>query len=49
MSMAAIGLIGAGLGWLKPSVMFCVRQVRSVLVEWCSLKLCCAEERGLGV
>ena len=47
MSMAAISVLGAGLGWLKPSVMFCVRFVRSVLVEWCGLKPCCVGERGM--
>ena len=47
MSMAAISVLCAGFCWLKPSMMFCVKFVRSVLVEWCSLKPCHVGERGM--
>ena len=47
MSMAAISVLGPGLGWLKPSVMFCVRLVRSVRIECCGLKPCCVGEMGM--
>ena len=36
-----------GLRWLKPSVMFCVRLVRSVLVEWRGLKPCGVGDSGM--
>ena len=47
MSIAANNDLCAGFLWLKPSVMFCVRLVSSVLVEWCGLKPCCVGNRGM--
>ena len=47
MSTVAIGVLCAGFWWFKPSMMFCVRCVRSVLVQWQGLKLCCVGERGM--
>ena len=47
MSIAANSNLCAGFRWLKPLVMFCVRLVSSVLVEWCGLKPCCLGDRGM--
>lgn len=47
MSIAASSDLCAGLRWLKPSVMFCVRLVSSVLVECCGLKPCCVGDSGM--
>ena len=47
MSIAPNSDLCAGFGWLKPSVMFCVRLVSSVLVECCGLKPCCVGDRGM--
>ena len=47
MSMAATSVLCAGFCWLRASVMFCVRFVRNVLVEWCGLKPYCSGERGM--
>ena len=38
MSMMSNSVLCAGFCRLRPSVMFCVRFVRSVLIEWCGLK-----------
>ena len=47
MPIAASSDLCAGLRWLKPSVMFCVRLVSSVLVEFCGLKPCCVSDSGM--
>ena len=47
MSMAALSVLGAGFRWLKSSVKFCVRFVRTVLVEGCGLKQCCVGQTGM--
>ena len=47
MCIAASSDLCAGVRWLKPPVMFCVRLVSSVLVEWCGLKPYCVGDRGM--
>ena len=47
MSMAVISVLGAGFCWLKPSVVFCARLMKSVLVAWCCPKPCCEGESGM--
>ena len=43
----AMSVICAGLGTFRPSCMYCVSVVRSVVVECRALKPCCVSDRGM--
>lgn len=47
MSIVAKSVRCAGFGVLRPSCIFCVMEVRSVVVECCGRKPCCEVERGM--
>ena len=47
MSMATSNVRSAGLEWLRPSSVVCVRLVRSVEVECCGRKPCWDGDRGM--
>ena len=47
MSIVARSVLCAGLGTFKPSRMYCVGVVRSVVVECRAVKLCCVGDRRM--
>ena len=47
MSIVARSGLCAGLVVIRSSSVVCVREVRSVVVEWKVLKPCCVGERGM--
>ena len=47
MSIVAGSVLCAGLGIFRPSCMYCVSVVRSVVVECRALKSCCVGDRGM--
>ena len=46
-SIVARSFLCAGLGIFRPSCMYCVSVVRSVVVECRALKPCCVGDRGI--
>ena len=47
MSIVARSVLCAGLGIFRPSCMYCVSVVRSVVVECKALKPCCVGDSGM--
>ena len=47
MSIVAGSVLCAGLGIFRPSCMYCVSVVRSVVVECRALKPCCVGDKGM--